>query len=53
MRAILFIIFMFLAIWFTSVNYVKFKRGVAIHWANFAIMSASLTMVIVYFMGIW
>lgn len=53
MTTILFIIAIFVAIWFGSINACKVAVKDRIPYGNFIIMAMALTLVIIHVMGVW
>lgn len=49
----LFTVFIFVAVWWSSINAVKAMHGNAIPFWNFVIMSAGITGVITHLIGLW
>lgn len=53
MKTFLFVIAIFFAIWWTSVNIAKLIRHEGIPFGNFILMSVSWTAIITHLIGIW
>ena len=53
MTTVLFIVAIFVAVWFGSVNISKLIMKDSIPYGNFIIMAMALTAVITHVMGVW
>lgn len=52
-RTILIIFFIFISIWWTTINVSKLIRNDHMYWFNFFIQAIGLTGVVTYFLRIW